>query len=282
MTAPVAQRFAPGHFYSPLPDTRELASRHDALWPGTPRAMPGVDLREDAQLDFARRVLAAQERMPFADRAKDPSTYFIENDQFPPADAWTLEGVLRHLRPRRMIEIGSGNSTRVSARVSREHLGGAMDLTCIEPYPAPGLADIDGVTRLRVERVELTPPAVFEALGPGDVLFIDTSHVAKTGSDVVWIYQEVVPRVPAGVWVHVHDMFLPWDYPPHWVLDGWGWNEQYLVRAFLAFNAAFRIEFAVAWMLSHHPAEMRRALPGLQNPAYAARNGASLWISRVQ
>jgi predicted O-methyltransferase YrrM len=193
-----------------------------------------------------------------------------------------LEAFLRYLLPRRLIEVGSGFSTLVSARVNRELLDGSMHVTCIEPYPRGFLVDgVPGISELRVEKVQETPLAVFEELGENDVLFIDTSHVAKTGSDVVWLYQEVVPRLRPGVVVHIHDVFAPGEYPQAWVLDGWGWNELYVVRAFLAFNRAFRIELGAQYMLKRHRDVVLEAFPGMAEERYAHPGGGSLWIRRV-
>jgi predicted O-methyltransferase YrrM len=277
-------RFPPGHFYSPLPDTRELGAepRHSEVWPATPRETPGIDWRGEAQVALCREVFAKQERLEFPAEPAGPHDYFTGNDQFAAFDAWILEAFLRHLRPQRMIEVGSGYSTLLSARVNREYLDGAMQFTCIEPYPREFLVEgVPGVSQLRIEKVQQTPLAVFEALGENDVLFIDTSHVAKTGSDVVWLYQEVVPRLRPGVVVHIHDLFAPGEYPEMWVLDGWGWNELYVVRAFLAFNSAFRVELGAQYLLKHHRDVVREAFPGMNEERYAHPGGGSLWIRRI-
>ena len=278
-------RFPPGHYYSPLPDTRELGAepRHSEIWPAVPRETLGIDWRDDEQAALCRDVFAKQQRLDFPDAPTgDETEYFTENDQFSPFDAWMLEGFLRHLRPRRLVEIGSGFSTLVSARVNREQLDGAMEITCVEPYPRPFLVGgVEGVGELRIEKVQDTPLEMFEALDRDDVLFIDTSHVAKTGSDVVWLYQEVLPRLWPGVVVHIHDIFVPGEYPEDWVLDGRAWNELYVVRAFLAFNSAFRIEFGAQYMLKQHREVVREAFPGMGEARYARPGGGSLWIRRV-
>jgi predicted O-methyltransferase YrrM len=277
-------RFPPGHFYSPLPDTRELGAepRHSEVWPATPRETPGIDWRDDDQVALCREVFGNQERLELPAEASSAHDFFTGNDQFAPFDAWVLEAFLRHLRPRRMIEVGSGFTTLLSARVNRDLLGGSMRLTCIEPNPREFLVDgVPGVTDLRVEKVQETPLELFQDLAENDVLFIDSSHVAKTGSDVVWVYQEVVPRMEPGVVVHIHDMFVPGEYPEEWVLDGRAWNELYLVRAFLVFNSAFRIEFGAQYMLKHHRDLVREAFPGMNEERYAHPGGGSLWIRRI-
>src|SRR5262249_1946304 len=152
--------------------------------------------------------------------------------------------LLRYWQPRRLIEIWSGYSTLLSADVNRRFLGGSMQLTCIEPYPREFLRrGIPGVTRLIEKKAQDVELDVFAELEAGDVLFIDSSHVSKTGSDVNRIYFEIVPRLRPGVHVHVHDIFLPDDYPREWVLgENRSWNEQYLLRALLMYSTRFRVE----------------------------------------
>jgi SAM-dependent methyltransferase len=271
-------RFPIGHYYSPMYDTRELASRRDRLWPPTPRETVGIDWQDSAQLDLCQ-VFGRQQKLDFIDDpGEDPTVYYASNDQYPPLDAWVLAGILEERRPQRMIEVGSGFSTLVSARVNRERLDLSMKLTCIEPYPRDFLtAGVDGVGELRVEPVQDTPMELYYELAAGDVLFIDTAHTVKTGGDVTWIFAEVIPRLAPGVLIHIHDVFLPGDYPQDWVMEGWGWNENYLVRAFLSFNDQFDIVWGSQYMLHNHRDEVIAAFPGL--PADTP-SGASLWIQR--
>jgi predicted O-methyltransferase YrrM len=281
---PVRTRFPIGHYYSPAPDPRDLAAepRRSQIWPPTPRETVGIDWRDAEQVELCRQVFARQERLAFAaEETGDPTVYFTSNDQYPALDAWLLEGMLRHLRPSRMIEVGSGYSTLVTARVNREHLDGRMRFTCIEPYPREFLTQgVPGVTDLRVEKVQDTPLEVFDDLGDGDVLFIDTSHTVKTGGDVPWLFGEVLPRLRPGAVAHVHDVFLPGDYPQPWVLDGWGWNEVYLVRAFLAFNDEFEILAGAQYLHQRHRDLLLEAFPGL--PPEEHRSGGALWLRRRQ
>lgn len=273
-------RFPVGHFYSPMYDSRELERRKDRLWPPTPRETPGMDWRDQQQVALCTDVFAPQSSPEFPDKPRQPGEFFVNNGQYPPLDAWVLDGILRHYRPRRMIEVGCGFSTLVSARVFREELPGEAELICIDPNPSPLLVDghIDRVAQIRPEKVEDSPLELFERLKGNDVLFIDTSHTVKTGGDVTWLYHEVLPRLSPGVIVHIHDIFLPHEYPEPWVLEGWGWNEMYLVRSFLLFNCAFEILWGSAYMLTYHPDEVAAAFPEFEK--YRATFGASLWIRR--
>jgi hypothetical protein len=250
------------------------------IWPEQPRATPGIEWNAHEQRRLATDVFKHQDRLPFATQeSSDPTEYWTGNDQYPALDAWLLEAFLRYLRPKRMVEIGSGFSSLVSARVNREFLRGSMRFTCIEPYPRNFLeAGVPGISELRVEKVQHTPLELFEGLGRGDVLFVDTSHTVKTGGDVTWIYGEILPRLGPGVAVHIHDAFIPGDYPQEWVLEGWGWNEIYLIKAFLAFNSEFEILFGARWMLQNHPELVSEAFPNFLE--HSDRGGAALWMQR--
>ena len=271
------------HYYSPIPDNRELAREpaRSRVWPPLPRATPGLDWREEAQLALLRDELGKQSEFEFPDGPTgDSRDYHASNDMFSRLDAWMLQAMLRHFRPRRVIEVGCGWSSLVTARVNREHLGGSVNFTCIEPHPPEFLGDgIDGISRLIVSRVEELPVDPFLELTGSDILFIDTSHTVKTGGDVVFLFGEVLPRLAPGAVVHIHDMFLPSDYPEHWVVEGRAWNEQYLVRAFLSFNCEFRILLSVSWMRLNRPDALVAAIPDY--PAKFRDAGGSLWIQRA-
>jgi predicted O-methyltransferase YrrM len=271
------------HYYSPIPDNRALAEEpaRSRIWPPIPRATPGIDWREEAQVELLLGELGAQSEIGFADGPTgDPHQYQAANGMFSRLDAWTLQAMLRHFRPRRMIEVGCGWSSLVSARVNREFFEGALNFTCIEPHPPEFLGTgIDGITRLIASRVEELPIDPFLELGAHDVLFIDTSHTVKTGGDVVFLFEEVLPRLAPGVVVHVHDIFLPWDYPQDWVFTGRAWNEQYLVRAFLSFNSAFSILVGVGYMSHYRPDVLSQAISGY--PEQFLGGGGSLWIQRT-
>lgn len=273
-------RFPVGHFYSPMYDTREVEGMKGRLWPAAPPDTPGIDWRAQQQVQLCDGPFADQTFRDFPSEQTNPSEYFANNDQFPPLDAWVLEGMLRHHRPRRMIEVGCGFSTLVSARVNREEFDGSLDLLCIDPYPKPFLAsgEVLGISGFRAEKVEDAPLHLFEALNENDILFIDSSHTVKTGGDVTWLFHEVIPRLRPGVLIHIHDIFLPHEYPEPWVVEGWGWNEMYLLRSFLLFNSAFEILWGTAYMLTFHRDHVQGAFPEFRK--YEAMAGGSMWLRR--
>jgi len=280
----VAHCWPLGHHYSPVPDTVELAREpaRSRAWPEEIRGLPGVEWRAEEQVAFLRDELG---RLPPLDLPRtpthDPAEYHTANGFFALTDGWVLQAMLRRFRPRRLIEVGGGWSSLLTARVSRECLGGALDFTSVEPYPPECLTDeLHGLTRLLVMPVQEVPLERFLALEAGDVLFIDSSHVIKTGNDVRFLYHEVVPRLAPGVFVHVHDVFLPDDYPEDWVLAGRGWNEQYLLQSFLAFNPAFEVLAANWWLGRAHHDVVAACIPGYTGAP--EERGGSLWMRRVR
>ena len=263
------QAFAPGEFYSPVVDTSVVLAEPDVqrIWRPVAEDPPGLDVRGEAQLALLSELGA--HRLP-ASSGPAPR-YDPGNDQFPPQDAALLYSMVRKLRPKRMVEIGCGWSTTVTAQAIEDG-GLGTHLTCIDPYPRSWLADMPAVTELRQERVELTPLDVFTALGPDDILFVDSSHVVKTGSDVVHELLEVVPRLADGVVVHVHDVFIPEDYPKGWVAAGFGWNEQYLLQAYLVGNVGAEVLAMNRWLALRHPDAVHQAFGPV------GLDGSSVWF----
>ncbi len=266
-----------GHFYSPVGDVDALAAERARLWPAD-AASPGIDFEPAAQAQLLRDVfpaLLAGFDYP-AQTHEGDHRYSLHNSQFSEADARALFALLRHWQPRRLVEVGSGYSTLLAADVNRRFLGGALRITAIEPYPRAFLHDLDGLHALRVERVQDTPASVFAELESGDVLFIDSSHVLKTGSDLVHLLTRVLPTLASGVCIHVHDVFLPDDYPPHWVIDeNRSWNEQYALQAILAGNPRYRVLYGTQYALTRLASDATVAFGALAGQPYV---GGSFWI----
>jgi hypothetical protein len=266
-----------GHFYSPVGDIDALATDRARLWPAE-AACPGIDFDPAAQAQLLREVFPALlADFDYPQHAQDGGlTFPLHNSQFSEADARALFALLRHWRPGRMVEVGSGFSTLLAVDVNRRFLDGAMRLTAIEPYPRDFLHGLDGLAALRVERVQDTPAGVFAELERGDVLFIDSSHVLKTGSDLVHLLTRVLPVLAGGVRIHVHDVFLPDDYPPYWVIDeNRSWNEQYALQAMLAGNPRYRVLYGTQYALTRLSGDAAIAFGTLAAQPYA---GGSFWI----
>ncbi len=272
-----------GHFYSPVVDTKDIVERELAIWPTAPQVL-GIDFNDASH----ERVLDEWFPQYFCDydypeqlqETAQLNSFYTCNSQFSWLDCRTLFVLLRALRPRRMIEVGSGFSSLLTADVNRRFLDGALDFTCIEPYPRDFLRKgIDGITRLLEQRVERVPLQLFEELAAGDILFIDSSHVAKTGSDVNYLVFEVLPRLQPGVIVHIHDIFLPHEYPREWVIaDNRSWNEQYVVRALLMYSSAFSVLFGCSYAFHRFP---EKVIAALAHPKGHGFGGGSLWLARA-
>lgn len=273
--------FPAGHFYSPVADVAELRTQESRIWPERPTVL-GIDFNDA----YHERVLREYFPAFYADFSypakpdSNPLTFYFENDQFGWLDCRALFVLLRAWQPKRLIEVGSGFSTLLVADVNHCFLGDAMKISCIEPYPRAVLRSPElGIDQLLEHKVQDVELAFFDQLDAGDVLFIDSSHVAKTGSDVNHLCFEVLPRLRPGVRIHFHDIFLPADYPKPWVLEqNRGWNEQYLVRALLMFSSAFRVLFGSAYAFQMHTDALRQAL---RDPDGAYYGGGSLWIEKI-
>jgi Methyltransferase domain len=255
----------PGHFYSPLTNQQDV--RRALTWRGT----PGVDLNEYAQL-----ALAASMQLTLASAAPGPR-YRESNDMYGPGDAAVYRAMLDYLRPSTIIEAGSGYSTAVALdEVDANPNIANLALTCIDPYPGRLLKLLKPTDQLTVLRcaIQDVPLDTYDGLSGGDILFIDSSHVVKAGSDVAWLLLHVLPRLAPGVAVHVHDIFWPFTYHPNWLRQRRDWNEAYFLHAFLSGNSEWEILLFASWLWREHsgmvPGPIKNGEPG------------SIWIRKVQ
>lgn len=266
------------HYYEPLPDFRRLT-------PGQlskRRVSPAIDFRLPEQ-----KILLAELGSAYTgelEQLRRSGTFDFKNTFFTGLDACSYYSLIRRLKPRRVLEVGSGYSTQIAAAaLARNDADGQRgSLVCVEPYPEPRLTE-SGVSYELIERtVQDVDSSEFERLGDGDILFIDSSHVACAGSDVLTILFEVLPRLTVGVWIHVHDIFFPTDYPADWLIDRRvAFNEQYMLEAFLSFNHAFSVRLANHWLALDDP----ELVAGLCPEAIRASNSnihdaSSFWIRK--
>lgn len=278
-------RTRPGHYYSPYPDLNELAARDDVF---APRAeFAGIDLRESEQLALLETFAATAATLPWTD---DPQPdlrprlrYHYGNRPYAHGDGLFTACMLAHAKPRRYVEIGSGYSTLLALDVRDRLLTGVdTEIVSIEPYPAVLRELLAGERperfRLIEQKAQDIDPALIESLEANDVLLIDSTHVAKAGSDVNHIFFELLPLVAPGVYVHVHDVFANFEYPREWVFQRRAWSEAYLLRSFLQFNDAFEVVFWGAWLAEHHPERFDR--PGAPFAPVMINPGASIWLRR--
>lgn len=246
------------------------------------RSLPGIDLRLDAQRDLLARFRHQAELsdVPFLRPTDGDGVYWFDNTYFERMDGSIWYSMLRTLKPRTVIEVGSGFSTLIARRALERNAAEGVACArhiCIEPYEHAWL-DRSGAEVLR-ERVEEVNPAIFSELGGNDVLFVDSSHVLRPGGDVVVELLEILPRLAPGVVVHVHDIFTPKDYPWEWLFQAHRlWNEQYALEAFLTLNSSFEVVLGVqhAW----HAA--RREVEAACVPLEGQTAGTSFYIRRLK
>jgi hypothetical protein len=277
--ADARQFVPPGHFYSAIPSQSFVRQNEARLFAAPPRTLPGIDLREEAQLALLESFLPFYRELPFPQTRTPPRRYWFENPAYSWSDAIFLHCMLRHLRPRRVVEVGSGYSSCVTLDTSELFFEGGIACTFVEPFPdllhsllRPG--DLAHVTVLPTA-VQDVPLATFEQLEANDVLFVDSTHVSKIGSDVNHLFFEVLPRLAPGVHVHFHDVFFPFEYPREWIVEGRAWTEDYLLRAFLSFNAEWEIVLMNTFLERFHEPWFAEHMPlCLRNP------GGSVWIRR--
>ena len=275
--------YEPGHYYSALPTFDEAISA--SRRPPTDE-LPGIDLRTDAQLRLAAELGAVVADQPFvadADEARARGLrYHFANGFFGTDDGLVLHGLLRLLRPAQVIEVGSGWSSANMLDTDERFLDGRTRFTFIDPEPMrlDSLLRPDDESSGRVtvhrKRVQDVDPALFATLQPGDVLFIDSSHVTKAGSDVNLLLLDVIPSLPAGVHVHIHDVPWPFEYGEAWAREGRFWNEAYLVRALLTDNPRLQIRWFNSYLARTRPDEVRALVPGYLT------DGLSLWLDRIE
>ena len=253
----------PIHYYEPLPDFRSITV--DQI--KRDRAFPAINLRLDAQLALLDELANYRDELSQLE-------FDFNNDFFGGFDAAVYYSLIRHLKPQRIIEIGGGYSTRIASKALTANDKGT--LTCIEPYPEERLSGASLKVELITKRVEQIDVDFFSCLEANDILFIDSSHTVKFGSDVCYEFLELLPRLARGVWVHLHDIFLPHDYPAEWLINRrLALNEQYMLEAFLAFNRAFSVELANYWICLDYRESATRFWSNTSSTS-------SFWMKRVE
>jgi predicted O-methyltransferase YrrM len=273
-----ARFFPPGHFYSPLPSREEIADAWKLGHFGPPFA--AIDLNEAGQFARLERFAEYYRTQPFPEKAQKDRRFYLDNPSYGHYDAIMLYCMLCEAKPRRVIEVGSGFSSAAMLDISEHVFGRAMEFTFIDPDMIrlkKLLREGDHTKCTLIEkRVQEVSLDIFTTLGENDVLFIDSSHVSKIGSDVNRLYFDVLPTLAPGVLIHIHDVAGNLDYPRDWLEEGRAWNEQYLLRAFLMNNPAYRIELFTAWLWNMKHDFIREKLP-----LCARGGGGQMWLRKL-
>lgn len=266
----------PNHFYQPLPDTTKIPL---SIFKKTSQ-MIGINLNDKEQLKLLENVFikfqSEYNKIPH-EPTGDDQTYYFHNLAFDGVDGLVYYSMIRNFKPKKVLEIGSGWSTKIAAQAAL--LNKNTQITCIEPYPMEFLKKgFPGLSKIISKDVQKIPLSFFEQLEKDDILFIDSTHTVKTGGDVNYLFLEVIPRLKKGVYIHIHDIFLPFDYPKKWVIDEKRfWAEQYLLQSFLTFNSSYKIIYSNNYMGYKYPQKVRKTFP--KSPYI---KGGSIWIKKIK
>jgi predicted O-methyltransferase YrrM len=271
-----------GHYYSALPDIDEGARYVAKISECPPRdGLLGLNLQIPAQHELLLKMCGLYPEFDWAAKQTPERRFHFNQGYYLQADGICLYSMLRLFRPKRVIEVGSGFSSALMLDVNDHFLDRQTHFTFVEPYPDRlesilRSEDKASVCILR-QPVQVVPPDTFKALHAGDFLFIDSSHISKVGSDVNYLLFDILPKLPIGVFVHVHDIYWPFEYAADWIREGHSWNEAYVVRAFLSFNEAFEIVFWTPLAARLWPEIIKERMP-----TYMINTGAALWFRRMR
>ncbi len=269
----------PGHYYSPIVDTEELKKSGFSELRGRDE-LAGVSLDFNSMEQLFDAAMHAQADLDFPEEKTSGYRYYSKNEMFSIGDARILAGMIRLHKPKRIIEVGSGFSSAVILDTLNRESDEKTSVTFIEPHTERLMGLLSDQDKRRVEIIESgiqeVPLSTFDILEAGDILFLDTTHISKTGSDVNHEVFHILPRLKSGVIVHFHDVFADFEYPDIWIFDhNRSWNELYVLRAFLMYNNAFYVKLANHALSKKHPNTIMRFYPEMINEP-----GGGLWIAK--
>ena len=269
----------PGHFYSPIPSIEDIKKNEHRIFGSIPRKIPGIDLREKEQLDLLKLFKAYYDEIPFHSYKTDGLRYFFENPAYSYSDAIFLYCMIRHFKPKKIIEVGSGYSSCVSLDTNELYFDNQIQNIFIEPYPELLLSLIKAEDKNMIKLYSCNLQDVsldeFSTLQNNDILFIDSTHVVKVDSDVNYITSKILPVLNQGVYIHFHDIFYPFEYPKEWIYENRAWNEIYMLRAFLQYNTTFQIVVFNTFLEYFHMDYFKKNMAlCLKNP------GGSIWLKK--
>ena len=251
------------HFYEPLFDDRFISNPLDKE-----RHLPGIDFNIKSQINLLDQLSFADElvSLNLKNKSKGIDSFYINNGSFESGDADFLYQMIRYIKPHKIVEIGSGDSTkiaRLALKKNKKESLGEYEHICIEPYGAPWLEELEGTKIIR----ELVEDCKFDwanELKSGDLLFIDSSHVIRPQGDVLKEYLEIIPELKPGVFVHIHDIFTPRDYKKAWIVDEVKfWNEQYLLEALLTNTERYEVIAALNFLKNNYYEKVSQVCPYL-------------------
>lgn len=281
----------PGHYYSPIPAINDINKYSDRIFVSDLLEPSGVEINHKGQLNLLHEISKYYLDLPNAWKTPGEARYNYTNEYYSYADAIVLFCMIRHLSPKRIIEVGSGYSSAAILDTNDLFFDSKIMTTFIDPYPDRLFSLISEGDRHRTvilaETVQNIPSSIFQDLQQNDILFIDSSHVSKTGSDLNHLLFNILPSLNDGVWIHFHDIFYPFEYPKSWAEAGIAWNEIYLLRAFLQFNHTYQIQLFISFLLQNHINEIVKLMPLALKGEKAALTihdapGSGLWLRKTQ
>ena len=269
----------PGHFYSPIPCIEEIKSKEEKIFNKIPNHIPGIDLNIHYQVSLLKEFEKYYPYQPFSEKKTKNLRYHFENPNYSYGEAIVLYCMIRHLRPKRIIEIGSGYSSCAMLDINEIFFDNSISCVFIDPYPELLFSLIRDTDKQRIEIIQKHLQDIdtkqFLELSDSDILFIDSSHVSKINSDVNQIFFDILSIINEGVYIHFHDIFYPFEYPKEWIYEGRFWNESYMLRVFLQYNNNFKIQFFNSLLFNARREEFFKALPlCMKSP------GTSIWIKK--
>ncbi len=271
--------FPPGHFYSPIPSMDEVRLNEEKIF-NVARQISGIDLFERDQLELIKQFVPYYDQLIFTPVKTAGIRYHYDNPNYSYTDAIFLHCMIRHLNPKKIIEIGSGYSSCVMLDTNEFYLDNKISCTFIEPYPELLLSLLKEDDHDRSEIIQSKPQDIeiekFSSLSEGDILFIDSTHVSKVGSDVNYIFFEILPFLKKGVYIHFHDIFYPFEYPKKLIYKGLAWNEDYILRAFLEYNNSYKVV-----LFSDFIATFYRDILEQYMPLCLKNTGCNIWLRKV-
>lgn len=272
--------YPPGHYYSPLPDPNEIKYDESRIFSSSNEDILGIDLNTTAMLSLLSKMKNYAADFKFPDVQKPSARFYLDNGIYSKGDALTYYSIIRIFKPKRIFEIGSGLSTCLALDINERFFKNTILLTTIDPYPERMLAMLwpndESLIHVIKQKAQAVESAHFNSLKENDILFIDSSHVCKCGSDINYILFDVLPRLKPGVIIHFHDIFFPFEYPKSWLLDiGVAWNETYFLRAFLQYNPAFEIIFFSDYLANFYRRNLEESIP-----QFLEGSGSSIWIRK--
>ena len=273
----LSQDLMPRNFHSSVP---ELPPESDPIW----RRRQAFELDTAAQMQFVESALSPYlSEFDAALKPYEAHGFRYRNGLYESADAELLYALLRHLGPRHVLELGSGFSTMITAGACAKNAeeGRPAEFVAVDPQPRTAIGEeIEGIASIERRDANELPLERFSTLEDGDVLFIDTSHIVKLGSEVNRLVLEVLPALARGVWVHFHDIFLPYEYPRSLLVASGYFNEQYLLHAYLLGNRDWQVRLAVHALAREQGGRLAKAVPSLAAPPHEYRPSA-FWMVRV-